>query len=61
MKELEDKLLKKQRDPDFIGAEVAMNRAAERAHHRAAESGGTVAVFRNGKIVYEQPVKETSA
>lgn len=29
---------RKPRDPDFIGSDVAMRRAAERAHRRAAEA-----------------------
>jgi hypothetical protein len=61
MVSLKDKSIKEHRDPDFVGAEIAMDRAAKGARRRAAEIGGTVAVFKNGKIVHEYPVKETSA
>ena len=55
-----DTSIKKHRDPDFVGAEIAMARAAERARRKAAEMGGTVVVFKNGKIVHEYPTKEKS-
>ncbi len=42
---------KKPRDPDFVGAEAAMHRAAELARRRAIETSGSVAVFKDGKIV----------
>ena len=32
----------KQRDPDFVGAEIAMHRAAKRARRRAMETIGAV-------------------
>lgn len=44
----------KQRDPDFVGAETAMHRAAKRARRRAMETIGAVAVFRDGKVVWEK-------
>lgn len=44
----------KQRDPDFVGAEIAMHRAAKRARRRAMETIGVVAVFRDGKVVWEK-------
>ena len=44
----------KQRDPDFVGAEIAMHRAAKRARRRAMETIGEVAVFRDGKVVWEK-------
>lgn len=44
----------KQRDPDFIGAEIAMHRAAKRARRRAMETIGSMAVFRDGKVVWEK-------
>ena len=34
---------RKPRDPDFIGSDVAMRRAAERARRRAAEAARAVA------------------
>ena len=45
---------KKQRDPDFVGAEIALRRAAERVRQRAAETGSAVVVFRDGKVVWEK-------
>ena len=45
---------KKQRDPDFVGAEIALRRAAERVRRRAAETGSSVVVFRDGKVVWEK-------
>ncbi|MXX37751.1 MAG: hypothetical protein F4Z85_06670 [Gemmatimonadetes bacterium] len=44
----------KQRDPDFVGAEIALHRAAKRARRRAMETGGAVAVFKDGKVVWEK-------
>ena len=45
---------RKPRDPDFIGAEAALSRAAERARRRAFETVGAVAVFKNGRVVWEK-------
>ncbi len=42
---------KQPRDPDFVGADAAMHRAAKIARRRAMETSGAVAVFRDGKIV----------
>ncbi len=55
------KSTEKSRDPDLVGAEAAMRRAAERARRRADETSGAVAVFKNGQIVKEKPGKESSA
>ena len=55
------KSTEKSRDPDLVGAEVAMRRAAERARRRAEETAGTVAVFKDGRIVQEKPSKQSSA
>ena len=44
----------KQRDPDFVGAEIAMHRAAKCARRRAMETIGAVAVFKEGKVVWEK-------
>ena len=44
----------KPRDPDFAGAEAALRRAAERARRRAAETTGTVVIYRDGEIVQEE-------
>ena len=48
------KTTEKQRDPDFVGAEVALRRAAKLARRRAMETVGAVAVFRDGKVVWEK-------
>ena len=45
----------KPRDPDFIGAEVAINRAARIARRRAMENLGSVAMYKDGKVVWETP------
>ncbi len=45
---------KKPRDPDLVGAEAAMRRAAKIARRRAIETSGFVAVFKDGKIVHEK-------
>ncbi len=46
------------RDQDFVGAEVAMHRAAQRARRRAAETGGKIAIFENGGVVWVEPDDE---
>lgn len=55
------KLTRKIHDPDFAGAEAALRRAAERARRLAAETTGTVVVFRDGKIVQERVGKDKPA
>ncbi len=45
---------KLKRDPDFIGAEKALLRAAKNARDAARRSGGYVVVYRNGRIVKER-------
>lgn len=55
------KSTRKIRDPDFAGAEAALRRAAERARRLAAETTGTVVVFRDGKIVQERVGKDKPA
>ena len=55
------KLAGRPRDPDLAGAEAAMRRAAERARRRAADSGGAVAVFENGRIVWVKVDGETAS
>jgi hypothetical protein len=54
------KSTEKLRDPDLVGAEVAMRRAAESARRRAEETAGSVAVFKDGKIVQEKPSEKSS-
>ena len=46
---------KKQRDPDFVNAEIAMKRAALKARQRAMQAGIGVMVYRDGRIIEEQP------
>ena len=54
-----EKLPKRSRDPDFVGAEAALRRAAERARRRAAECGTAIAVFEDGKVVWVKPDSKT--
>ena len=54
------KSTRKPRDPDLVGAEVAMRRAAKRARRRAAETTGSVVVYKDGKIVQEKVGKGKS-
>lgn len=42
------------RDPDFIQAEIAMQRAAQKAREKARRVGSGVAILKEGKIVEEQ-------
>lgn len=42
---------KPERDPDMVGSEAALRRAAQRAREQARKSAGYVVVFRGGKIV----------
>ena len=44
---------KKERDPDFVNAEIALQRAAQRARRRARQAGIGVVVMKDGKIVEE--------
>ena len=44
------------RPSDFIGAEKALRRAAIKARKRAIETSGSVATWRDGKIVYDTEV-----
>jgi hypothetical protein len=39
------------RDPDLVGSEAALRRAATRAREQARYSAGYVVVYRDGKIV----------
>ncbi len=45
-------------DSDLANAEKALLRAAKRARERAAKSGGTVAIYQDGKIIEEYPKEE---
>ena len=42
------------RDPEFVGAEAALRRAAERARRRALDTIGAVAALKDGKVVWER-------
>lgn len=44
----------KKRDPDFIMAEIAMQRASQKAREKARRAGGGVAVIKDGGIVEER-------
>ena len=46
---------KQSRDPDFIGAEAAMKRAAHSARETARNTGTAVVYIENGKIIKEKP------
>lgn len=45
----------KERDPDFINAEIALKRAAQKARQRARQAGIGVIIVQDGKIVEERP------
>jgi len=47
------------RDPDFVNAEAAFQRAVGQMRERAAKSGLSIAVLRDGKIVEEIPKKKS--
>ena len=51
---------KQSRDPDFIGAEAAMKRAARSARETARKTGTAVVYIKNGKIIKEKPVNAHS-
>ena len=46
---------KRERDPDFVNAEIALKRAAQKARLRALQAGIGVIVVRDGRIIEEQP------
>lgn len=45
----------KERDPDFINAEIALKRAAWKARLRAMQAGVGVIVVQDGRIIEEKP------
>lgn len=47
------KKIDKDRDPDFINAEIALKRAAQKARKRAQQAGIGVFVMKEGRIVEE--------
>lgn len=46
---------KRERDPDFIGAEIALKRAARKAREIARKTGTAIVIMKNGKIREEKP------
>ena len=54
------KEVEKPRDPDFIGAEIAIQRAARKARRKAMDTLGSVAVFNHGKVFWETADGDTS-
>lgn len=46
---------KRERDPDFVNAEIALKRAAQKARLRAFQAGVGVIVIRDGRITEERP------
>ena len=46
---------KRERDPDFVNAEIALKRAAQKARIRAFQAGVGVIVIRDGRITEEWP------
>jgi len=49
------------RDPDLVNAEVALQRAAQKARDRARCHGVAVVYYENGQIVKEIPKKDHAA
>ena len=43
------------RDPDFVGAEAAIRRAARRARDVARRTGTPLVLWRDGKVVHVHP------
>jgi hypothetical protein len=46
---------KKERDLDFVNAEIALKRAARKARIKAFQAGVGVIVIRDGRITEERP------
>jgi hypothetical protein len=44
----------RRRDPDLVGAEAAMKRAAKKARLKASRLGTSVVVWTDGRVVEEQ-------
>ncbi len=57
-KETDHEQKQRPRDPDFVGAEAALKRAAIKARRRAIEVSGSVAIYRDGKIVHVTEVPD---
>lgn len=45
----------KSRDPDLVKAEIAMQRAAQKAREKAKRTGAGVVVVKDGAIIEESP------
>jgi len=45
----------KTRDPDFINAEIAIKRAAQKAREKARSLGTGVVLLKDGRVVEESP------
>ena len=41
-------------DADFVGALVALQRAAVKARRRAFDTTGSVAIFKDGRVVWQK-------
>ena len=41
-------------DPDFVGALVALQRAAVKARRRAFDTTGSVAIVKDGRVVWQR-------
>ena len=50
----------KQRDHDLVAAEIAMERAAKKAHERARQTGAGIIVLKDGLIVEERQGTESA-
>ena len=46
---------KRERDPDFVNAEIALKRAGQKARLRALQAGVGVIVIQDGRIIEERP------
>lgn len=57
-KKIDHQQKQRPRHPDFVGAEAALKRAAINARRRAIETSGSVAMYRDGKIVHVTEVPE---
>ena len=49
---------KKLQGQDLVGAEAAILRAAKLACRRAIETTGSIAIFRDGEIVWEKDLRK---
>ena len=48
------------KEPDLLAlAEAALIRAQQRAHEKAKQSGGKIAIWEDGKVVHIEPQPES--